>query len=152
MFDYATSDLVLAIAHHVLVFALAGIIAFELAAVRPGLAADTAVRVARVDAWYGVLAAAIVVVGVLRLAYAAKGWPYYEANPYFWAKMAAFAVVGLLSIAPTMAFVRWRRSIRANPAFTPQAAEVARIRRFLWIEGAVFMLIPIFAAAMARIT
>jgi hypothetical protein len=37
-----------------------------------------------------------VVVGFSRAIYAAKGWAYYEANGFFWAKIATFvAVVGL---------------------------------------------------------
>ena len=81
---------------------------------------------------------------------AAKGWDYYAVNAWFWAKIAAFAVVGLLSITPTVMLVRWRRRASSQPAFSPDAAEVLLARRFMWAEAAVFGLIPIFAAAMAR--
>ena len=150
MFDYATTDLTLAIAHHLLVFALAGVIAFEIASVRTGIAKDAILRVASVDLWYGILAGAIVVVGILRLRYAAKGWAYYSVNPYFWAKMGAFVIVALLSIIPTIVFLRWRRAAADNPAFVPPAVEVARVRRYFWLEVGFFALIPVFAAAMAR--
>ena len=64
--------------------------------------------------------------------------------------MAAFAAVALLSIAPTIRIVRWRRALAGDAAFTPAAADIANVRRFLWTEAAVFALIPAFAAAMAR--
>jgi putative membrane protein len=100
--------------------------------------------------WYGILAGAIVIVGFSRAVFAAKGWAYYSTSLFFWAKMAAFATVGLLSIMPTVKFIRWRRATRADPTFAPSAQEVASIRRILWIEVAVFAFIPLFAAAMAR--
>jgi putative membrane protein len=52
---------------------------------------ENILRLSRVDNWYGILAAAIVVVGFSRAFYAAKGWAYYATNGFFWAKIAAFA-------------------------------------------------------------
>lgn len=149
--DYVTLDLTLAIAHHLLVFALAGVLAYEIAAVRIGIDARAIARVGRVDAFYGLIALGIIAAGLARAAYAAKGWDYYVANTYFWLKMGAFAVLGLLSIMPTIALVRWRRAAKADPRFTPPEPQVGTVRRHLWMEAAVFALIPAFAAAMARI-
>jgi putative membrane protein len=148
--DFATNDLALAIAHHLLIFSLAGVLAFEIGAIRSNMTGRDIQRVGRVDIWYGILAAAILAVGFTRAVYAAKGWAYYSVNLFFWAKIAAFAVVGLLSIVPTVAIIRWRRTLAKDPAFLPSAAEIARARRFLWAEALIFALIPAFAAAMAR--
>jgi len=147
MLDFASTDLTLAIAHHVLIFALAGVLAFEIGAIRPGMSGADIRRVARVDLWYGILAALIVIVGFTRAVYAAKGWAYYSVNAFFWAKIGTFALVGLLSIVPTAALIRWRGAAAKDPAFVPA---VGTVRRFLWVEVAVFALIPAFAAAMAR--
>jgi putative membrane protein len=144
------TDLALAIAHHLLVFALAGLLAFEIGAIRSLTTRDNIVRIARVDLWYGVLAAAIVVVGFTRANVAAKGWSYYSVNMFFWAKIAAFAAVGLLSIGPTIAFIRWRRACEREAGFLPNEREVHSVMRLLWAEVAFFALIPAFAAAMAR--
>jgi len=54
-------------------------------------------------------------------------------------------VIGFLSIPPTLAFLRRRRA-RALPA----DEAVGPVRRYLWIELALFALLPAFAAAMAR--
>ncbi|HEY4969366.1 MAG TPA: DUF2214 family protein, partial [Steroidobacteraceae bacterium] len=77
--------------------------------------------------------------------FAAKGWAYYSHNSFFWAKIATFAVIGLLSVPPTMAFIRWRKS-----GIAPDDAAIGAARRYLHIELALFVLLPIFAAAMAR--
>jgi putative membrane protein len=145
--DFASTDLALAIGHHILIFALAGVLAFEIGAIRPGMRGADIGRVARVDLWYGILAALIVIVGFTRAIYAAKGWAYYSVNAFFWAKIGTFALVGLLSIVPTVALLRWRRAAAKDPAFVPA---VGTVRRFLWAEAAFFALIPAFAAAMAR--
>jgi putative membrane protein len=138
-------DLLLAIGHHLLIFAIFGIICAEFWAVRPGLSAASLARAGALDLWYGVLAAAIVVVGFSRAIFAAKGWGYYSHNGFFWAKLLTFALIGLLSIPPTLAFIRWRKS-----GVQPSDAEVSRIRRYLRAELALFVFLPIFAAAMAR--
>ena len=150
MDSFAARDLHFAMAHHLLVFALAGVLAFELGAVRAGMTGRDTLRVARADAWYGILAAAILAVGFSRAIFAAKGWAYYSANLFFWAKISAFAIVGLLSILPTLAYLRWRRAARLDARFIPAEAEIKRIRRILWLEVLVFAFIPLCAAAMAR--
>jgi putative membrane protein len=90
------------------------------------------------------------VVGFSRAIYAAKGWAYYEVNGFFWAKIAAIAVVALLSIIPTIKIIRWHRALKVDAAFLPTAPDIAGVRRYLWAEVAFFALIPVFAAAMAR--
>jgi putative membrane protein len=138
-------DLTLAIGHHLLIFGIFGIVFAEFWALRPGISASTVQRVASMDLWYGVLAAAIIVVGFCRAIFAAKGWAYYSHNVFFWAKIGAFAVIGLLSIPPTIAFIRWRKS-----AVSPTVSEMKSVRRYVHLELALFVFLPIFAAAMAR--
>jgi len=141
-------DLVLTIVHHLLVFGLAVMLAMELAWLR----ADPVpiARLSRIDAGYGGVAALIVVIGVARVIWGAKGWVAYQDNPFFWAKIATFVVIGLLSIAPTLRFIRWSRALRADPGFRPPATEVSRAA--LWVRIEVLLLFPLvaFAAAMAR--
>jgi len=75
----------------------------------------------------------------------AKGWAYYSHNAFFWAKMAGFAAIGLLSVPPTMEFIRWRKLAAA-----PDDAAVKSARRYLHAELGLFVLLLVFAAAMAR--
>jgi putative membrane protein len=138
-------DLNLAIAHHLLVFGIFGIFFAEFWAVRPGMNGATLATIASIDLWYGILAAAIIVIGLCRAIFAAKGWLYYSHNAFFWAKMVGFAAIGLLSVPPTLAFVRWRRS-----GVLPGGSEIQKVRRYLQAELVLFAFLPIFAAAMAR--
>ncbi|MDX8518266.1 DUF2214 family protein [Mesorhizobium dulcispinae] len=145
-----TTDLLLAIAHHLLVFSLAGIIGAEFVLVRGELGAATLKRLAGIDRHYGIIAALIVVVGICRVFFGLKGWEFYVYNWVFWAKMATFIIVGLLSIVPTMRFISWNRQASGNPAFSVPAAELASVKNYVRAEGLIFLLIPVFAAAMAR--
>jgi len=138
-------DLVLAILHHLFVFALFGILFAELMLVRPGIDLATVRRVGAIDIAYGALAGLIIVVGFARAGMAAKGWAYYAHNGFFWAKVGVFLLIGLLSVPPTIAFLRWKRAGSA-----PADDQVRGVRRFIHYEAALFALLPIFAAAMAR--
>ena len=143
-------DLVLAIAHHLAVFAVFGLLLAEVALLRPGLTADRIRQLGAIDGLYGAASMLVIIVGVSRVIWGAAGWEYYVGNWAFWAKMAAFVLVGALSVPPTLAVLRWRRDLAANPSFSPDNAQVARLRRFFTGELVAFAFIPAFAAAMAR--
>ncbi len=143
-------DLVLAILHHLLILSLAGLLTAGFVLVRPGVTGAGLKTLGGIDASYGGTAVLILVVGFCRVFLGAKGSAFYLENPVFWAKIAAFGVVGLLSIAPTIAILKWRKQAKVDPAFAPSDAEVAKVRKVMLAELLVFALIPIFAAAMAR--
>ncbi len=76
-------DLILAILHHLLIFAPVGVLIGELVQVQPAMDAMAAARMASLDIWYAVLAGLVLVVGFSRAIFAAKGWPYYRHNAFF---------------------------------------------------------------------
>ena len=139
-------DLLLAILHHFLVFTLVGLIAAEFALVRPGLSGSSLNLLGRIDRAYGGVAMAVIVVGICRVLFGLRGWEFYVANHAFWGKMAAFVLVGLLSIRPTLRIIAWRRS---ETGVVPEG-EIRAVRS--WIKGEIFFLalVLVFAAAMAR--
>ena len=140
-------DLILASSHHLVVFLLVAIFAAAFALLRPGLAGNRIGQLARIDAAYGGVAMLVIVVGVLRVIFGASGWEYYVSNYAFWAKMAAFLVMGLLTVPPTLAIRRW---LKAGQDYVVPAEEISANRRFIYLQAGVLVLIPIFAAAMAR--
>jgi len=138
-------DLSIAIGHHLIIFALFGILAVELALLRDGITLDTVRRIGRIDIWYGILAGAILAIGFSRAIFAAKGWPYYSHNGFFWAKIATFATIALLSLPPTFRFIRWGRA-----SAPPSSEDIRRAKVFLYTELVLFAPLLAFAAAMAR--
>jgi putative membrane protein len=144
------TDLLLAIAHHLLIFALLGVLVAEMVTIRPGMTAATVRYVGYLDLAYGIVAALILIVGFSRVFFGIKGPDFYLPNPVFWAKIAAFVIVGLLSIPPTLQIVRWRKAAAGDGDFRPGADEIRAVRRYMHYEGMVFFTIPVFAALMAR--
>ena len=144
-----TADLSLAILHHLLVFAVFAILAVQIVLVRPGLDAGAIARLARFDAIYGAVALAVLVVGFSRAIWGLRGWEYYAGYWVFWVKIGVFALVGVLSVVPTLRFRRWASAAR-EPSYSVPAKEVSEIRRWLHAEAAFLFLIPVLAAMLAR--
>ena len=144
------TDLLLAFGHHILVFSLVALLAAEFALVARRISAAEVHVLSALDRLYGLCAMLILAVGFSRLFLGAKGAGFFLHNPVFWAKLAFFLAVGLVSALPTVRFVRWKRALQADAAFTPSAAEVTGVRRLMAIELALFVPIPLLAAAMAR--
>ena len=80
-------DWLLASFHHLAVFSLAAILSAEIFLTAGPIDDRLVLRIARVDAWFGILAALVVAAGVLRVFFGAKGYEYYWVNIFFWAKM-----------------------------------------------------------------
>ena len=143
-------DLILASTHHLAVFILVALFAAEFALVRPGLSGPRLSQLARIDAAYGAVAGIVIIVGIIRVIFGAVGYEYSIGNQAFWGKMTAFLVMGLLTIPPTVAFRRWARAGAEQADYAPPASEISANRRFIHLQAGVLLLIPIFAAAMAR--
>ncbi len=79
-----------------------------------------------------------------------KGANFYAANPLFWVKMGLFLIVGLMSIYPTIRFIKWGERLKNNTAIEVADEEYKRIRLILKLELVGIALILFAAPAMAR--
>ncbi len=136
--------------HHIFAFTLTACLIYEFIAYRKELSVGEARRIQRVDLAYGISAGLLIVIGLLRVYFFEKGSNYYFHNHLFWMKMALFAIVGLLSIFPTVRFLKWNSALKANLAPQIQDAEFKRVHLFLWLELAGIVLILFAAPMMAR--
>lgn len=144
------TDFLLASLHHLLVYAIVAMLVTESALLRGTVDRSTVQRLAGIDLGYGLCAMLLIVAGVLRIVFGIKAYDFYLHNPWFHAKIGAFLLVGLLSILPTVRFLRWRKALAANPAYLPDAAEVAKMRGIVRFELILLAAVFVFAAAMAR--
>ncbi|ALN58186.1 hypothetical protein GLE_2838 [Lysobacter enzymogenes] len=144
------TDLLLAAAHHLLLFALIAMLAAEAVLLRGPIDAAALRRLAGLDAGYGMSAVLLLVVGALRVVYGVKGQAFYLHNPWFHAKLGLFVLVALLSILPTVRFLRWRRALKADPGFLPDPRQVGALRLLIRLELLAVAAILVCAAAMAR--
>jgi putative membrane protein len=140
-----TLDAVLAIAHHLVVFSLVAVLVAEMVLADGPPDTRRLAQLGGLDRLYGGLAMLTLLAGGLRVVYGAKGWDFYAGSPLFWTKLALFGVVGLLSIVPTVRFIRWRRA-----GGLPDAAAWRSTAGWLRAQLAVLVLIPVAAVLMAR--
>ena len=145
-----TRDALLAYAHFIAIFALASLLAGELLVLRKMLPADVVRRLQGIDRWYGIVAGLVIASGLARLFLGLKGAAFYTHNPVFWTKMGLFVAVALISIAPTMAYLRWNARRQPDGSIVLEDAEYARLRSLLWLQVVLFLFIPLCATFMAR--
>lgn len=143
-------DAVLAYAHFLSIIATVSTVIVETALCRPGLTLPWAQRLGRVDLLYLVTAAFALSTGLLRVFFGVKGSAFYFNNPVFWIKISLFIAVGLISIVPTLRFIRWTKTLQADQGSSIAEHEVTGTSRILYLELVLLALIPLLASLMAR--
>ena len=141
---------IMAFLHHLAAFTLVGTIIYESVSFRKDMSLSEARRLQRMDTIYGISAAILLVVGLLRVFNFEKGAAFYAQNWFFWTKMIGFALAGLLSIYPTVRFVSWNKFFAKNQAPEISDQDVARIKLILRLEMVGIIIIILSAAMMAR--
>lgn len=104
----------------------------------------------RTDIAFGIVAGLVLITGLARAMRYGKGMDYYLNNSFFHAKITLFVVVALLSIYPTVTFLKWRPALKAGQAPTISPASARWVRLIIRVELLALLLIPMFATLMAR--
>ena len=144
------STALVAFLHHLFAFTLVASLVYEFVAFRKGMTLEEARRIQRVDLAYGISAGLLLIVGLLRVFLFEKGVNFYLNSPFFWVKMGAFLLVALLSIDPTIRYIRWNRALKENRPPVVSETEYKRTRLLLWLEMAGIVIILLAAPLMAR--
>ena len=143
-------DALLHFAHFACIFVLASLLAGEAFVLRKSLSRERVAQMQGIDRYYGIVAGLVVVTGLLLVFFGAKGPAYYAHNAIFWVKMGLFVSVALISIVPTVAYLRWNGRLGADGSIVLDDSEYRRLRGLLWIQIGLFALIPLCAALMAN--
>ena len=106
-------------------------------------------RLVRLDMIYAAAAVTVLATGIARTVWGVKGMGWYWTNPLLHLRLTLFVVIVLISIGPTLRFVRWRRQLRASGAL-PTEAEVRSTRKLVMIEAHLVAVIPLAAVFLAR--
>jgi putative membrane protein len=144
-----SSEVLIAYVHFASVIALGALLCCELLLLWSEVGAREGQRLALIDLGYLVAAVLVLVSGLLRLNGFGKSAAFYLHNPVFWIKLALFVAIGLISIPPTMRFLRWRRAALST-GISPPAEEVAFARRYVVAELVLLAFIPLAAVLAAR--
>ena len=136
---------------HYLSFMLCfGALVFERISLKVDPSRKEAISMVVADIIYGIAGIALLVSGIYRVIKFGQGSEFYTENPIFWTKMIVFALVGSLSLYPTITYVLW--AIPLSKGNLPQVKEnlVSRLRLIINIELVGFASIPFLATLMAR--
>jgi putative membrane protein len=145
-----TLEALLAYAHILAILTLVVFISSEAALCRPEwLNAKIVERLALVDRVYGIAAGAVLLTGLARTWWGIKGTAWYWHNGLLHLKLALFIAIGLMSIKPTIMFIRWRKELRASGSL-PEEAQVRTARKWVMAQAHIIALIPLVAVFLAR--
>ena len=130
--------------HFIAIFVLAGALIIENMAIKPVITAEDARNLAKVDAAYGSAATLVALFGIGLWFWFGKPVDFYSYNPLFLLKVGLFILIGLLSIYPTLFFLKHRKAADTELP-VPKA-----IRTLLLVELVLLCVIPVLAFLMTR--
>lgn len=141
-----TLEIFLRYMHFISLFAIVGSLVSEHLLLKKTLTRAEIGRLSRIDAVYGVAALVVLAAG-LTLWFGDVGKPsvYYTKNWIFHIKVTLFLTIALLSIYPTLFFIKNRKGNPNESVTIP--ASIFWLLRF---ELTLLFIIPLLAALMAR--
>ncbi len=136
---------------HYLSFMLCfGALIFERVSVKINPSKEEAISVVIADVIYGIAGIALLVSGIYRVTKFGQGAEFYTQNPIFWTKITIFALIGSLSLYPTITYILWAVPLLKGKLPKVTSNLVSRLKLILNIELAGFALIPFLATLMTR--
>jgi putative membrane protein len=139
-------EILLRYIHFVSIFAIVSTIVSEHLLLKKQMTRSEIARIAKIDAVYGIAALTLLIAGLtLWLGSFGKPSVYYTRNWIFHIKLTLFLCVGLLSISPTIFFIKQRKG---NPDETINVP--ASVFLMLRIELLLLFIIPLLAGLMSR--
>ncbi len=136
--------------HFIAVFGIFCTVFLEWQTISPSPSYAEARRIQLCDLWYGIFAVVVLVVGFMRVYHFEKGHSFYIASPFYYLKLTLFILVGLISIYPTVRFIKWRSQTNIGQAPTLSEQEYKRIVNILRAELLLLLGMALFASLMAR--
>lgn len=141
---------IVAFFHHLAFVAIMLALTIEMMLLKQPMTVENAKKILRFDAMYGMSAGLILLLGALRVMFFEKGPAYYMHSGPFLAKMALFILVGLISIYPTMVFLKWRPQLKQGIVPNIDQALSRRLRMLIHVELTLLVLMILNAALMAK--
>lgn len=140
----------IAFLHHIVFVVIMLILSAEMLTLKQPLTLTSAKKIQIYDAIYGISAILILIIGGLRVMYFEKGADYYLHSAPFIAKMILFVIVGVISIQPTVTFIKWGRSLKQGMVPEVSDAQKRKIRLIIHVELTLLALMILCAAMMAK--
>ena len=106
-------------------------------------------RLAKLDMIYGITALVLLLTGIARIVWGAKGLTWYVSQPLFHLKVLLFVVAAVISLRPTFTIRQWLKAL--NVAGTlPQPESVRFVRKWIMVQAHMIPVIAVIAVYWAR--
>jgi putative membrane protein len=135
--------------HYIGIMLLIASLLGEHLTLKPEMTVSEARTIQRLDIVYGASAGIVLVTGILRM-FLEKGAAYYNHHIAFHILFGMFVVVALLSIYPTVVFLRWQSDTRAGRGQQLERSQFKKIQMIVRVEMTLLLLAPLFATWMAH--
>lgn len=137
--------------HFIGIMLLMGALFAEYVLLRPGITKNQIKLLTVADLIFGISALLVLGSGLLRwFVVDPKGADYFNHQPLFHIKLTIFVVIAILSIFPTLKFLKWRKQSRADDAFIPEEKDIKKQLTFVRIELLLIAIIPLLAVMVAN--
>jgi putative membrane protein len=141
-----TSEILLRYIHFISIFVIFSTLVSEHILLKKELTRKELTRLAKIDSVYGIAALTLLIAGLtLWLGSLGKPSVFYTKNWIFHTKITLFIVVGLLSIYPTVFFIKSRKGNQEEIVKVPQMVFMC-----LRLELLLLVIIPMLAGLMAK--
>src|SRR3546814_3504404 len=125
------STVILPWVHYLAVFVMIGALMVQMVLLKLSNVADAVRSLVRIDRIYGIAALLVFVTGLARVWDGGKGADYYWHNGMFHGVIGLFVLAALISVMPTLRFMRWRTAVDAGAL--PAGAEVRKTRTLVHV-------------------
>ena len=135
--------------HYVSILVMMASLLGEHLLLKAEMAVAEAKTVQRLDIIYGSSAGVVLVTGIARM-FLEKGTTYYLQSGAFHALVGVFILTALISIYPTMVFLRWRADTVAGRGQMLEPSRFKMLQMLLRTQLALILIAPLFATWMAH--
>lgn len=141
-----TTEILLRYVHFISIFAIVGALVSEHLLLKKYLTRSEVGRLAKIDGVYGLAVLILLAVGMtLWLGAYGKPTEFYSNNPLFHTKLTLFIIIGILSIYPTVFFIKNKNGDQGENIKVPNI-----IFWMVRLELLLLFVIPILAGLMAK--
>lgn len=141
-----TAETILRYIHFISIFTIVGTLSAEMTLLKPTMTRRELSKLAKIDGLYGVAALTLVGAGLtLWLGGFGKPTYFYSKNWIFHTKILMFLIVGVMSIKPTIFFIKKSKGDPEELVDVPKS-----ISTLLKLELLLLAIIPLLAGLMAK--
>jgi putative membrane protein len=142
------STVVLPWLHYVAIMMMAGAAVAELYLLKLSPNSETVRLLPRIDRFYGINAGIVFVTGVLRMYHGGKGADWYWSNGLMHGVISAFVVAALISLLPTVRFIRWNNALSRGDL--PGAGDFRSARILVHVQLMLLALVALLITLVAK--